>query len=143
GHVGGLVDVLSDDLVVVRDALDVLGTPIQLHVDVGDQPTERRGAGDRTTVDLAVVRLVGVTGDEQVHRLGRTTHDVGDRAGHALAVVDPAFVVLRAALVQHHHDRLDAVLTPQLLGVLVGGLRFVEEVQVRDPTGADDLRGAL
>ena len=94
------------------------------------RPNERR-AGDELAVDRAVVRLVGVAGDERVDLGVEVVDDVDDRAGDPGALVVRRRRDRRAALVDQHDDRLDA-LRLELGDERVDRLDLVEELEAGD-----------
>jgi hypothetical protein len=78
--------------------------------------------------DPAVVGLVGVAAHDHVDRGREALGDRDDRPLQPGAVVDAGAGGLRAALVEQHDDRLDA-LALQLRRVPVARLDLVAEVQ--------------
>jgi len=88
-------------------------------------------------VDAAVVGAVGVAADDEIDGLVQLLDDLHDGAADAGAFVVVAFG--RAALVDQHHEGLDALL-PQLGHQRVDGGRLVAEGQPGD-AGWRDHRG--
>ena len=96
----------ADDVVVGLGADDVARDGIELEVDRGDERAVFVAAGDKPSVDLADIGLMGVAGDHHIDRAIEFFDDVDDRARDARALIIVAG--RRAAFVDQHHDGLDA-----------------------------------
>ena len=116
-----------------------LRDPVQRHINVGEQAASVICHGHPLPVNLADERIVGMTGDHQIHRIVEPDGDVCNRAGESRsAIVLPS--VGEPALGKKHDDGFDALFL-QLGHQGIDCFHLIFEGQARHPATGDNAWG--
>ena len=124
---------------------DVAGRRVEAQIDIGQHPSEGIGAGHRNRPPACVrqradIGRMGMTTDHQIDCVIKARNDAGDRRARepALTAVDVRVrAALHAALVNQHHDRLDALGT-KLRHQRIDCLDLIAKLEPGDPSLPDN-----